>query len=60
MSTTQHRRSGAGKSFAAQVDAVLWASRALVEIAAASVAEVEDEVTVPHLRILVMVTPGVR
>lgn len=55
MSTTHHRLSSTGKNFPAQVDAVLWASRALVGIAAASVAEVEDEVTVPHLRILVMV-----
>ncbi|MCE4269238.1 MarR family winged helix-turn-helix transcriptional regulator [Rhodococcus globerulus] len=41
--------------FTQQVEAVLWASRALVGIAAASVAEAEDLVTVPHLRILVMV-----
>ncbi|MCK0093747.1 MarR family transcriptional regulator [Rhodococcus sp. F64268] len=55
MNATQRRRSGRGKDFPAQVDAVLWASRALVGIAAASVAEVEDVVSVPHLRILVMV-----
>ena len=38
-----------------QVDAVMRASRALVGIAAASIAEVEDLVTVPQLRVLVMV-----
>lgn len=54
MAVTRPRRVEA-EGFAAQVDAVLWASRALVGIAAASVAEVEDLVTVPHLRILVMV-----
>ena len=41
--------------FEAQLDAVMWASRALVGIAAASVAEVEDTVTMPQLRILVLV-----
>ena len=40
---------------AAQVDAVLWASRALVGIAASSVAEIGDDVTIPQLRILVIV-----
>lgn len=43
------------KKFDRQVDAVMWASRALVGIAAASVAEVEDRVSIPHLRILVLV-----
>lgn len=43
------------KSLAAQVDAVLRAARALVGIAAASIAEVDDVVTVPQLRVLVMV-----
>lgn len=38
-----------------QIDAVLRASRALVGIAAASIADVEDLVTVPQLRVLVMV-----
>ncbi|MEE2034910.1 MarR family transcriptional regulator [Rhodococcus sp. CC-R104] len=33
----------------------MWASRALVGIAAASVAEVEDTVTMPQLRILVLI-----
>ncbi|BDB60895.1 MULTISPECIES: MarR family winged helix-turn-helix transcriptional regulator [Rhodococcus] len=43
------------KKFDRQVDAVMSASRALVGIAAASVAEVEDRVSIPHLRILVLV-----
>jgi DNA-binding MarR family transcriptional regulator len=38
-----------------QIDAVLRASRALVGIAAASISEVDGEVTVPQLRVLVMV-----
>ena len=38
-----------------QVDAVLVASRALVGIAAASMAGVDDVVTVPQFRVLVMV-----
>lgn len=38
-----------------QVDAVLWASRALVGIAATSLAAVEDVVTVPQWRVLVLV-----
>lgn len=39
----------------AQVDAVMRASRALVGIAAASVAEVDDLVTLPQLRVLMMI-----
>jgi DNA-binding MarR family transcriptional regulator len=38
-----------------QIDAVMRASRALVGIAAAAIAEVDDSVTVPQLRVLVMV-----
>jgi DNA-binding MarR family transcriptional regulator len=38
-----------------QIDAVLRASRALVGIAAASISDVEDQITVPQLRVLVMV-----
>lgn len=38
-----------------QVDAVLLASRALVGIAAASMAGVDDVVTVPQFRVLVMI-----
>ncbi|WP_369802914.1 MarR family winged helix-turn-helix transcriptional regulator [Mycobacterium sp. EPa45] len=37
------------------IDAVLRASRALVGIAAASIAEVSEVVTVPQLRVLVMI-----
>jgi DNA-binding MarR family transcriptional regulator len=55
MSAARGRQAESGPRFTEQVEAVLWASRALVGIAAASVAEVEDVVTVPHLRILVMV-----
>jgi DNA-binding MarR family transcriptional regulator len=40
---------------AAQVEAVMAASRALVGIAAASVADVNDIVTVPQLRVLMMI-----
>lgn len=46
---------GAGRPSADQVDAVLRASRALVGVAAASIAAVGDVVTVPQLRVLVMV-----
>jgi DNA-binding MarR family transcriptional regulator len=38
-----------------QIDAVLRAARAIVGIAAASIAEVNDVVTVPQLRVLTMV-----
>jgi DNA-binding MarR family transcriptional regulator len=38
-----------------QVDAVMRASRALVGITAASIAEVDDPVTVPQLRVLMMI-----
>jgi DNA-binding MarR family transcriptional regulator len=38
-----------------QIEAVMRASRALVGIAAASVAEVDDVVTVPQLRVLMMI-----
>jgi DNA-binding MarR family transcriptional regulator len=56
MSATQRRRRAAGGGPSAdQVDAMLRASRALVGIAAASIAAVDDDVTVPQLRVLVMV-----
>ena len=56
MSATQRRRrAAAGGPSADQIDAVLRASRALVGIAAASIAAVDDDVTVPQLRVLVMV-----
>ncbi|MFL1595339.1 MarR family transcriptional regulator [Rhodococcus ruber] len=51
--SSQNRRGR--KKFDTQVDAVMWASRALVGIAATSVAEVEDRVSIPQLRILVLV-----
>ncbi len=44
-----------GGRIAEQVDAVLRASRALVGIAATSLAAVEDVVTVPQWRVLVLV-----
>ncbi|WP_396928618.1 MarR family transcriptional regulator [Mycolicibacterium sp.] len=40
---------------ATDVDAVLRASRALVGIAAASIAEIAEVITVPQLRVLVMI-----
>ena len=49
------RRPAESKPSPAQVDAVMRASRALVGIAAASIAEIEHLVTVPQLRVLVMV-----
>lgn len=55
MSAVQEQRAEPENHFTEQVEAVLWASRALVGIAAASVAEAEELVTVPHLRILVFV-----
>ncbi|MFG1930639.1 MarR family transcriptional regulator [Mycobacterium sp. NPDC048908] len=47
------RRGGAVST--RQVEAVMAASRALVGMAAASVAEVDDIVTVPQLRVLMMI-----
>jgi DNA-binding MarR family transcriptional regulator len=41
---------------AGQVDAVMRASRALVAITAASIAEVDNMVTVPQLRVLMMIS----
>jgi DNA-binding MarR family transcriptional regulator len=56
MSETRRRgRAAAGGPSADQIDAVLRASRALVGIVAASVAALDDDVTVPQLRVLVMV-----
>ncbi|HYB39587.1 MAG TPA: MarR family transcriptional regulator [Mycobacterium sp.] len=55
MSAVQRRRTDAQRPSADEIDAVLRASRALVGIAAASIAEVDDSVTVPQLRVLVMV-----
>lgn len=41
---------------AAQVDAVMRASRVLVAVVSRSVAEVEDVVTLPQLRVLGVLT----
>lgn len=54
MRPTQHAEDAARPS-AEQIDAVLVASRALVAVAAQSVASVEDRVTLPQLRVLVMI-----
>ncbi|MDV6312401.1 MarR family transcriptional regulator [Gordonia amicalis] len=54
-STSAPPRRRSRKKFDKQVDAVMWASRALIGIAAASVAEVEDRVSIPQLRILTLV-----
>jgi len=55
MSAAQRRPADTEKPSAEQIDAVLRASRALVGIAAASIAAVDDNVTVPQWRVLVMV-----
>jgi DNA-binding MarR family transcriptional regulator len=48
----------ASQPSAEQIDAVLVASRALVAVAAQSVASVENWVTLPQLRVLVMIASG--
>ena len=55
MAATSGNRTSGQRPSAKQIDAVLGASRALVGIAAASIAEVDDAVTVPQLRVLMMV-----
>jgi DNA-binding MarR family transcriptional regulator len=55
MSTMQRRPADTEGPSAEQIDAVLRASRALVGIAAESIAAVDDNVTVPQWRVLVMV-----
>jgi DNA-binding MarR family transcriptional regulator len=55
VSAARGRRADAEGPSADQIDAVLRASRALVGIAAASIAAVDDNVTVPQWRVLVMV-----
>ncbi|MBV9089956.1 MAG: MarR family transcriptional regulator [Mycobacteriaceae bacterium] len=55
MNAARRGEVSADRPSAAQVDAVLRASRALVAIAATSIAEVDDLVTVPQFRVLVMV-----
>jgi DNA-binding MarR family transcriptional regulator len=55
MNTARRGEVAGDRPSAAQVDAVLRASRALVGIAAAAIAAVDDTVTMPQLRVLVMV-----
>lgn len=55
MSPVARAKAATDPTTVGQVDAVLRASRALVGIAAASIAEVDDKVTVPQLRVLVMI-----
>jgi DNA-binding MarR family transcriptional regulator len=54
MSEPRGSRVAADHPSSGQVEAVLSALRALVAVAAASIAEVDDVVTVPQLRVLVM------
>ncbi|MFZ0834076.1 MAG: MarR family transcriptional regulator [Mycobacterium sp.] len=54
MASARTSRQSSDRPSADQVDAVLRASRALVGIAAESIADVEDVVTVPQFRVLVM------
>jgi hypothetical protein len=49
------KRSAASADSIRQVDAVIAASRVLVGVVAQSVADVEDQVTLPQLRVPVMV-----
>ena len=55
MTAAQRREADSEAPSSDQVDAVSRASRALVGIAAASIASVDDDVTVPQWRVLVMV-----
>ncbi len=50
-----HPAEHSARPSAEQIDAVLVACRALVAVAAQSVASVEDRVTLPQLRVLVMI-----
>jgi DNA-binding MarR family transcriptional regulator len=54
MTSARTNRPSTDRPSASQVDAVLLASRALVGIAAASIAEVDNLVTVPQFRVIVM------
>jgi DNA-binding MarR family transcriptional regulator len=54
MTSARQNRLASDRPSASQIDAVLRASRALVGIAATSIADVEDVVTVPQFRVLVM------
>jgi DNA-binding MarR family transcriptional regulator len=55
MTAAQRRGAGTEGPSADQIDAVSRASRALVGIAAASIASLDDSVTLPQWRVLVMV-----
>lgn len=55
MSPIRQRDHGRDTDLGGHVDSVLRASRVLVGIAASSIAAIEDAVTVPQLRILVMI-----
>ncbi|KAA0016349.1 MarR family winged helix-turn-helix transcriptional regulator [Antrihabitans cavernicola] len=52
---SQERLDADMRATEAQIDAMMQAARALIGIAAQSVAEVEDQVTLPQLRVLVLV-----
>ncbi len=54
MTPAQRSRPSSDRPSADQIDAVLRASRALVGIAAASMADADDVVSVPQFRVLVM------
>lgn len=54
MTTAKRSRADGNRPATDQVDAVLMASRALVGIAAQSLADVSERVTMPQLRVLVM------
>jgi DNA-binding MarR family transcriptional regulator len=53
--TTNEAPAGADPEAADQVDAIMLALQGLVGVAAQSVSEVEDRVTLPQLRVLVLV-----
>jgi len=55
VSASRNQRSVASADSIRQVDAVMAAARVLVGVVAQSVADVEDQVTLPQLRVLVMV-----
>lgn len=55
MTSARTRSSSSNRPSAGQIDAVLRASRALVGIAAVSIADIDDVVTVPQYRVLVMI-----
>ena len=53
--TSRESVNGDPRATEAQIDAMMLAARALIGIAAQSVAEVEDQVTLPQLRVLVLI-----